>query len=241
MLTRAYCTHACFLPPAVQSLKAESGDEVTFLHESHKLHCPTFTRTRWGSVKLRQSPNPNCICQRRTRRVFHNPACHRIAFQRLLWEGNQRKMLGCTRMVRTRCWWQECPSQPGHISLCVMAMPSHLQWIFPGHQLKLLIASKGHFSCIKQTFTLLWTNQPRPQTHWKLLREQCHPFAPQAQCSPEPKQEWGEAKKQSWRFSISSCKSLRSCRCNQSYFFLHVSPVCLAKNKWAGLIKPKLY
>lgn len=67
------------------------------------------------------------------------------------------------------------------------------------------------------------------------------PLCSQAQCSPEPRQEWGEAKKQSWRFSISSCKSQRSCRCNQSYFFPYVSPVCLAKNKWAGLIKPKLY
>lgn len=193
MLIRVYYTHTHFLPTAAQSLKAGSEDEVTFLHETHKLHCPTLTRMRWGSAKLRQNSNPNCICQRRTRRVFHNTACHRIGLAKAALRRKPEENPGCTGMVRTRCWWQECPSQPSHISLCVMAMPSHLQWIFPGHQLKLLIANMGHFSCIKQTFTLLWTNQPGPQTRWKLLREQCHPFAPQVRCSPEPKQEWGEA------------------------------------------------
>lgn len=63
-------------------------------------------------------------------------------------------------------------------------------------------------------------SQPRPQTCWKLLREQCHPLLPEPSALLGPgrsgvKLLW----KRSWSFSISSYESLRSCRCNQSYFF----------------------
>lgn len=47
--------------------------------------------------------------------------------------------------------------------------------------------------------------------------------------------------KRSWSFSISSYEPLRSCRCDQSFFFSYVFPFCLAKNKRSGLPQPKFY
>lgn len=57
-------------------------------------------------------------------------------------------------MVRTRCQWQDRLHHSHHLNLCMVVEPSHLLQIFPGHQLKLLMASLGWLNCTKQKLAL---------------------------------------------------------------------------------------
>lgn len=73
-------------------------------------------------------------------------------------KGKQKKNLdhlgSPSRMVRTRCQWQDTLNYSHHLSLCAVVESIHLLWIFPGHQLELLMASVGRFNCTKEKSAL---------------------------------------------------------------------------------------
>lgn len=94
MLIRACYTQTPFLPPAVHSLKAESEDEVTFLHESHKLHLPNIHLYKVRLCKAKAELKPKLHLPKKEKKRV-SPHCL----------PQDRPFKGCfEKETRRKCW-----------------------------------------------------------------------------------------------------------------------------------------
>lgn len=143
-------------------------------------------------------------------------------------------------MVRTQCQWQDRLHHSHHLNLCMVVEPSHLLQIFPGHQLKLLMASLGRFNCTKQKLALecaMGTSIP----------SKAPDMLERAQSTKTPlcfsHLEWGEAAAESGAgaFPFPLMSHWGAVGAISLFFFSYVFPFCLANNKRSGLPQPKFY
>lgn len=194
-------THTHPLPRAVQSLTAEREDEV-----SHYFISPTNCTAEPLLIHWEALQNQGRFQTQTAFAKGGQGGCFAVlpatalghAFPKLLGEGKLREESPeTTRIVRTRWWWQKCPSQPCHLSLHYSDAQSLAvdfcrlsAQITDGQPRTLLPVSKR---ILPRNVPWVWASQPRSQLCWKLLREQCQPFAHQAECSAGSRQEQGEA------------------------------------------------